>query len=243
LIAEAYPHSHVYALCTLAGLLSRHDSRDAQSLLRQGEHEARALGDPFLVRLVLEGLATQAARTGEWSSARDLLEESLSFADDPQRASSLTTLATVELCDGALDRAHELLQEARDLAERDEWWLMHIDLTSAYVELLRGKPEEAEVYLTSARQEADESGAGGALAAVLLGEAALRVRRDQIEPAIETWSRADALVRDLGIEWDHADRHLIERLLEPLRSVRSADEFERCWSAGQTSSGLTESVD
>ena len=78
---------------------------------------------------------------------------------------------------------------------------------------------------------------------MLLGEAALRARREQIEPAIETWSRAVALGQKLGIEWDHAERHLIERLLEPLRSVRSADEFERCWSAGQTASALTESVD
>jgi tetratricopeptide (TPR) repeat protein len=232
LIAEPHRHSHAYALYSLA-LLSMHDPGEAQALLRQAEHEARRLGDQMLTGMALEGLAIHAARTGERNSARELLEESLSLVDDPQRAERLTTLATVEFCDGALERGHELLVEARDLAERDEWGLTLIDLTSAYIELVRGNTDEANLYLASARKAADESGADRSLAAVLLGEAALRARRDQIEPAIVTWSRAEALVQELGIEWDHAERHLIERLLKPLRSLRSAEEFQRCWSAGQ----------
>ena len=220
-----------------------HDSGEAQALLRQAEHEARTLGDQALVVFALEGLAIHAARAGELNAARDLLEESLSFVDAPQRESRLTELARVEFCDGAFERAYELLQEARDLAERDELRLPLIGLTSAYIELVRGNADEADLYLASARKEADESGADRSLAAVLLGEAAMRAQRDQIETAIETWSRAEALVQGLGAEWDHAERHLIEQLLEPLRSLRSAEEFERCWSAGQTASGLTESVD
>ena len=236
LIARAHRHSHAYALYVLAGLLSMHDSRQAQALLQRAEHEARTLGDPLLVLMVLEGLATQAAQAGQWNSARELLEEALSFVDDPQRVVRLTTLAKVEFCDGALDRAHELLHEARDLAVRDEWPLTLIDLPSAYVELVAGNADVADAYLASARKEADASGADRSLAAVLLGEAALCRRHDQIETAIETWSRAEALVQDLGSEWDHAERHLIERLLEPLRSLRTEEEFERCWSAGQRAS-------
>ena len=49
LLDQAPRHSHVYALCTLAGLLSMHDSGEAQALLRQAEHEARTLGDQALV--------------------------------------------------------------------------------------------------------------------------------------------------------------------------------------------------
>jgi predicted ATPase/class 3 adenylate cyclase len=235
LIAQAHPHSHAFALYFLA-LLSIHDPGEAQALLRQAEREARTLGDRALIGMALEGLATHAARTGDQNSARELLEESLSLVDDPQRASRLTTLATVEFCDDALERAHELLHEARDLAERDEWRLHAIDVTSAYIELVRGNADEAGLYLATARKEADESGADRSLAAVLLGEAALRARRDQVETAIETWSRAEALVQELDLEWDPAELHLIERLLEPLRSLRAEEEFERCWLAGRTAS-------
>jgi tetratricopeptide (TPR) repeat protein len=232
LIAQAHPHDHVYALNALAGLLSMHDSGEAHALLRQAEHEARTLGDQALVVFALEGLAIHAARAGDLNAARDLLEESLSFPDAPQRETRLTELARVEFCDGAFEGAHELLHEARDLAERDEFRLPLMDLTSAYIELVRGNADEADLYLASARKEVDESGADRSLAAVLLGEAALRAQRDQIETAIETWSRAEARVQELGAEWDHAERHLIEQLLGPLRSLRSEEEFQRCWSAG-----------
>ena len=100
---------------------------------------------------MLEGLATHAARTGELDSARDLLEESLSLRRRSAAGGRFDKLATVEFCDGALDRAHELLHEARDLAERDDLRLTLIDLTSAYIELVRGNADEADVYLTSAR--------------------------------------------------------------------------------------------
>jgi hypothetical protein len=63
-------------------------------------------------------------------------------------------------------------------------------------------------------------GARRLLAALLLGEAALRARRGEIEPAIETWSRAEALAQELGDEWDPEDRLLIKQLLEPLRLLR-----------------------
>ena len=79
----------------------------------------------------------------------------------------------------------------------------------------------------------DESGARRLLPPLILGNAALCVQRGEIETAIETWSRAESLAQEQGVEWDYEERLLIEQLLEPLRSLRSDEEFQRCWSAGQ----------
>jgi len=215
-------HIYAYALYALGHSLSAHDPAEAEALLRQADGEARTIGDRTLLGMVLEGLAAHARRNGDRAQARSLLEESLSLLGNPaQRLVSLTALAGIDFGDGALDRARELLSEARALAE--DWALsrelMFIDLTSAYVELLTGNLEEADHHLGSARKTAEESGAERILAALLLADAALLARRGEIETAIETWSRADALMHELGEEWDYEDRVLLEALLEPLRSL------------------------
>jgi predicted ATPase/class 3 adenylate cyclase len=243
LIAQAHPHDHAYALFTLGDLLSMHDSGEAQALLRQAEKEARALDDPMLVGAALEGLSAHATRIGNRGAARALLEEALALVDEPyQRTVWLLGLATIEFLDGATERARELVQEARSLAEGLEMprESMFIHVKSAYIELVSGNAKEAELDLASARKVVDASGASRVLAALLLGEAALHVRRGESETAIKTWSQAESLVQELGHEWDPDERLLIQQLLEPLRSLRSKEEFQRCWSAGQTAS--TDSV-
>jgi predicted ATPase len=232
-------HVYVYALHRLAQLLSTYSPGEAEASLRQAETEARALGDRTLVGMVLGGLAAHASRTGRGDSARTLLEEALTLVEHPgQRVASLADLAGVEFGNGALERAHELVGEARSLAELNELSreLRFINLTAAYIELVRGNTEEAELYLTSLRKAVDESGAKRLLAPLILGDAALCARRGEVETAIETWSRAETLAQRQGDEWDYEERHLIEQLLEPLRSLRSEEEFQRCWSAGQAAS-------
>jgi predicted ATPase/class 3 adenylate cyclase len=236
---KGYGHVHAYALYALGYSLSTHIPGEADALLRQAETEARTLGDPALAGMVLAGLAAHASRTGDQSSARTLLEEALSLVENrAHRVHTLTSLAVVEFGDGALERAHELVQEARGLAEQNELSreLRFIDLTSAYIELVRGNTEEADRYLASLRQALDESGARRLLAPLILGNAALCVQRGEIEKAIETWSRAESVTQEQGVEWDYEDRLLIEQLLEPLRSLRSEEEFQRCWEAGQAAS-------
>jgi tetratricopeptide (TPR) repeat protein len=238
-IRDRYGHVHAYALYALGYSLSTHIPGEADALLRQAETEARTLGDPALAGMVLAGLAAHASRTGDQSSARTLLEEALSLVENrAHRVHTLTSLAVVEFGDGALERAHELVQEARGLAEQNELSreLRFIDLTSAYIELVRGNTEEADRYLASLRQALDESGARRLLAPLILGNAALCVQRGEIEKAIETWSRAESVTQEQGVEWDYEERLLIEQLLEPLRSLRSEEEFQRCWEAGQAAS-------
>lgn len=121
-----------------------------------------------------------------------------------------------------MERARDLLDQARSLAKRLDLprELNVVHLTSAYIELVGNNADEAELHLASARQAVDESGTTRLLAALLLAEAALRARRGEIDPAIETWNRAGALARELGADWDPEDRLLIEQVLEPLRSLR-----------------------
>jgi predicted ATPase/class 3 adenylate cyclase len=225
-------HIYAYALYLFGHLLSKYAPDEAEASLRQAETEARTLGDRTLVGMVLTGLAAHASRTGEQNSARTLLEEALSLVVNPaQRVGSLANLAVVEFGSSALDRALELLGEARSLAELNELSreLRFINLTSAYIELVKGNAEEADLYLASVRKAIDESGAERLLASLILGDAALCMLRGEIETAIETWSRADALVQEQGNEWDYEERLLIEQLLEPLRAD---PKFKRHWSRG-----------
>jgi hypothetical protein len=87
----------------------------------------------------------------------------------------------------------------------------------AYVAVVLGDLGKAGLlYLASARAAVEQSGAERLRAGVLLGEAALHARRGESETAVDTWTRAETLLRELGGNWEAEERLLIDRLLELL---------------------------
>lgn len=146
-------------LLAAAGEDKRALSVGRQTLERIDDDEVRAA---FLV-----GLAPIAARAEGADAARKLLRAALRSTD---RLDALTALLEIEIQDGHLDRAAELLtrllasaEDGRSAPEQARVLLLAADLAEA-----RGQHDEARTHLSRARELApDEGGVAVRLARVL----------------------------------------------------------------------------
>ena len=212
-------HAHIYAVCRLAESLT--DVDEASALAESAEREARLLGNGYLLATALESRANIESARGNPGTARELLLEAWeAHSRTVDRIHTLHGLAQLKLPDGDLERAAELLHKALALSSEQDFTRDKaiMSLSLGQVELLRGRPEDAGPYLEEAMRLSDESGARSILGSALVGLAALEAARDETTAAVARWTRAAAVLADMGSPRSRADLAIEARYLEPLRA-------------------------
>jgi predicted ATPase/DNA-binding SARP family transcriptional activator len=211
------------ALGTMAHLQG--DAEFATTHLRAGFAARKAAGDPTAEARELHWLGGAAMRRGEYDESRRLGERCIelwrTLGSDPNLLSrAIDYLGMRELLAGELDRADDLLREARARYEEDGageglgWTTVLLGAVEHY----RGDSAAATILLTEARQMAERTSQTVTLswALHLLG---LEARRSG-----QLTESEDLLTHSLRLHHNAGNRWRVASLLESLAITALAEE-------------------
>ena len=200
------PDYHLRLLMALSSIESR-DGDQAKALAYL--QEVRAIADTLDDRrraTYLVDLAYAYRETGDMEGAIRAGMQGLALfrasGAEFEMAILENNLALAFLGNGSAGRAAELAASARTRLEhlKDERWLAHVDDTEAQIALGAGDPARALELAAGAQKRATETKNDGALARALETSARAHVEMSEMDTALDEFSQAAHLARQLALK-------------------------------------------
>ena len=208
-----------------------------------------SLGDLVSQGTVLTNLGVSVAYQGRWHEAMKHLEDARDRyergGNSPEAALAAANIADLLLCQGHIEKAAELLEDALPVVRAARWaeGLCGIQLQLGHVRIEQDRHDEAEVLLVNAAEEFHRIGQPAAESEVTLIRAAGRVLLRDLAMAhvlldaavsqaggdLGMLSPREALLRGIA----HAQEgNLAEAILSSMKGIEQARAFELRYETG-----------
>ena len=228
------PELRVRAIRALGGAIYiGGDFETGTRYVEQGLAEYRRLGDDWGVAHMLQRLALEAQRAGDFEQARSLLEQSLSLDDSAfNEVGALRVLGDLAFAEGRVEESIELLDRCAARAKEInwDWWQLNALAGAAEYMLMLGRPDEAlprvRDALVTARTLHDRQGLAYGLGLLAWVAAA----RGQAERAGTLWGAVEAEAERGRIgQWENERDEYAGHVF-----AAAGPEFERARADGRT---------